>query len=243
MLKKIKFPLTVKELGAIGSIDSDTYIVDYEKSELKGLDFIEYFGSISKICDIENYNSIDSETKYAMLNRQLQFQEFVMLPSLIKAFTLCLLTYRGVEFDNSELRGSFFTRAEINEYIERNKDKFANYIVYYESLAIFIFVLATYMYKEKELTIEELDKQFANYEVDDNLELTPPMLNAVLFEPTFNLFIGKSVNPDKIKYYRKMWSEKLFLNKNIAIVITNSGYDLLYRYLTLFEQTKNKASE
>lgn len=243
MIKKIKFPLTVKELGTIGSIDSDMYMVDYEKSELKGVSFIEYFGSISKICDIENYNSIDSETKYAMLDRQLQLQEFVMLPTLIKAFTLCLLSYRGVEFDNSELRGSFFTRAEINEYIELNKEKFKEYITYYESLAVFIFVMASYMYKDKELTIEELDRQFENYEIDDDLVKIPPMLNAVLFEPTFNLFIGKSVNPDKIKYYRKMWSEKLFLNKTIGIVITNSGYDLLYRYLTLFEQVKEKDSE
>lgn len=221
MIKNIKFPLTIKEIGNLATNDNTFYMVDYEKSELKGAAFIEYFGSISKICDITNYNNIDSETKYVMMDRHFALPEFVMLPSLVKSLVLCLLEYKGISYDVGELRGSFLTKSEIKEYLNIHKDdKFKKYTQYLDSLFCFMLIAGKYMINEKELTIEELDNQFKGIEVDDCSDI-PILINSVLFEPLFDKYYEKSQQENNVKYYKKFWTEKLYKNHNIMLILTS----------------------
>ena len=234
IVKDAIIPFKIDDLEAIGNIDNNVYLVNYEKSELKGTNFIDYICVISRICDITNYENIATETKFEMIDRLYGQPEFVSVAAINRALINILLTYKGIS--NLDFSESFLTEKEVSEYIESHKEKIEKYVSFFDSLFVFMVVLGRMIVKNQnmDIKVEDLDKEFSAIELDDCSGIQPNICT-LLFDSTFYDYYMVDIDTSKVKYFRKFYTEKLFMGKTILSIIMNDANQTFMKIIEMFE--------
>ena len=234
IIKDVVIPFNVNDLTKIGESNSNVYLINYEKSDYKGTDFIDYLTVISLICDITNYENIDTETKFVMFNRLFRQPELVSIPCIARSLILILFKYKDIKVDDGAYSNSFFTKKEVEQYLSENKEKVEEYIKFFDSLFVFMIIFAklAHLYGNFEIKEEFVDKQYEGITENDCSKLSPAICS-VLFDSLFYDYYSKDVDTDKVEYYKQFFTKKVFLGKTIVSLLVNDSNKILLNLMEL----------
>lgn len=241
VFKDVTIPFNITQMEKLGETDTNIYIISYEKSQLRGEDFIKYIINSSKICDIVDYDNIDSNTKIKMMNRLFNQQELVFLPCMAKSFILALLTSKNIKLLPDDFKNSFLDNDEIIIFKDYMKDKFKDYIKFFDSLFVYMLIISSLMVKhpQQEITYNDLISKYDGIEEIDSVEIIPVNICSVLFELLFYRYYEKPINEQEIYFYKKHYTEKIFANKTIFSLLLNKSNYVLISLLQAMEKAKN----
>lgn len=241
IFKEVTIPFDINQMEMLGETDPNIYLISYEKSSLKGVEFIDYIINSSKICDICDYNNIDTKTKIQMMYRLINQQELVFLPSMMRSFILTLLSIKNIETTSEEQKNSFLTQDEIEVFKEYFKDKFDDYIKFFDSLFVFMLTVASIMVSKpkQDISYDDLAIKYAGVDVIDDRDIITANVCSVFFEPLFYRYYEKPINENGIYFYRQQFAEKMFREKNILSVLINDANYILMSLVSAFEKGKN----
>ena len=82
-------PIELKNLKKYFEDKTETYLIDYEKSKLKGAQFLTYLSNLDVPCDLSNY---DDE----LLKEYFESSMLVNIPLLEKAAMIVLFEHKGL---------------------------------------------------------------------------------------------------------------------------------------------------
>lgn len=237
--EKVTIPFKVDDLGQIGEFDTNVYIVDYEKSEYKGRDFIDYLCCVSKMWDIENYQHIDTETKFEMFNELYNQPELVPIPKIARSLILILFQYKGIELQDEWLEDSFFTKDEIIQYINDNQDKVKDYIKFFDSLFVFMMIVGMLMVNKDtpDIDIKDIDEKYKDIKINDCTGLKPSIC-AILFDNLFFKYYEKDLGKE-VEYYREFYTKPLYMGHMITNVLLNSSNYIFKNILEMYLTAKS----
>lgn len=235
--KDMTIPFEESQMEAIGEIDNNIYIINYEKSSIKGIAFIDYLTVLSKICDISDYQNIDTKTKFEMMNRLYHQPEFIFLPVMGRSLSLIMLEVKGIKVDDKEYENSFLTRNEVKQYIDDNIEYINKYITFFDSLFVFMLMLSKLIINQKDIEEKDIDKLYEGIE-EDNDSIMPTVCN-VLFDPIFYNYYEKDVDDTHIKYYKRLYTQRLYNGKTIVPVIMNEANTIIRKLLFALGEYKS----
>lgn len=241
VFKDVTIPFNITQMEELGETDTNIYIISYEKSQLRGEDFIKYIINSSKICDIVDYNNIDSDTKIKMMKRLFNQQELVFLPCMAKSFILALLTSKNIKLLPDDFKNSFLNNDEIIIFKDYMQDNFKNYIKFFDSLFIYMLIISSILVKnpQQEITYDDLISKYIGIKEIDDEKIIPVNVCSILFEPLFYRYYEEPINEKEIYFYKKQYTEKMFANKTIFSLLLNEANHILISLLQAMEKAKN----
>lgn len=240
--KKTTIPFNMSQMEDLGDIDTNIYIVSYCDSQLQGEEFINYIVNSSKLCDIVDYENIDSNTKINMMRILFTQPELVFLPCMAQSFILALFTYKNIETLPESFKNSFLTQEEIKIYVDRYKDDFKNYIRFFDSLFVYMLTVSSLMVNnpQKEITYNDLISKYKDITIIDDKNIIPVNICSILFSPFFYKYYEKPINEKEIYFYKQQYTEKMYTNKTILSLILNEANTIIISLLKTMETLKDK---
>jgi len=237
--KDITVPFNISQMENLGDIDKNIYIINYDKSSIKGVEIIDYLTVLSKVCDLSNYENIDTETKFKMMQRLYHQPEFIFLPCMGRALSLILLVSKNIDVSDDEYKNSFLTKEEISQYILQYNGDIKLYREFFDSLWVFMMMLSKLIIKQKDIEEKDIDELYVDVKEDDCSLISPAICN-VLFDDVFFKYYEKDIDVENIKYYKKFYTQRLFNGKTIVPVLVNEANFVIRKLIYLLDKVNNE---
>ena len=180
-------PIELKNLKKYFEDKTKTYNIDYEKSKLKGAQFLTYISNLDIPCDISNY---DDELLLAYFETQM----LVNIPMLERVAMQVLFEHKGLI--KNVVHGAFISQNL--EIIEQWANKL-------ESLPLY----------NMSIIGEGAFKDFVDsYPKDDSNDVKGINFVSLLKHKDFYFYYNKS-NEKNVRYYTKYFTEYMFKGKSL----------------------------
>lgn len=213
--KLVSAPLNIEDMD--NDLESKTvYIFDYSKSELQGLDFLNYIKNTNVIADIFIPINVPEYTKITILEAYMNSVTFYHIASL--NLTILNLIYI---FKNSSKRTfySIFTEEESLRFIESHKDILNEWIKIYDSLFAFMLILST-MDKNDILNIHKIRSHYDDSKMNKINNISPNVMS-LLLDDAFYYYYQDGIDRNNVFYYPKYFEENLYDNKPLQAILFN----------------------
>ena len=187
MIIETKAPIAIEELKKYFTDKGVSYLIDYEKSDLKGKKLLTYLSNLDIPSDIKN---VDLE----LIKEYLHSVSLVNIKSLENIVIDILFVEKNLA--KNEHYNKFIS--ENFEIIEKWKNKL-------ESLSIY----NMYM-----LNSDEFRDYAKSYPNDDTKDLEGVNFVSLLKHERFFSYYGR-INNDKVKFYNHYFNDYMFRGKNM----------------------------
>ena len=202
----VKAPLNISILDK--DLASDTvYVYDYNNSELKKEEFLNYVQQIGGISDVIFDKTIHFDEKDNLLFNYITNPVELNWYHFTKTLIDILLTYKNVEADIDD---SLFTKTDCREFITKHKDTIENISHFFDSL-LPLMVMKLSANKSIDLLKIKYNK---NQMVSQTME-TNVLLCLKCYE--FWDYYKNGIDKDNIYYYKNIFTKKfesILFNEN-----------------------------
>lgn len=196
MIIETTAPIAIEDLKKHFEDKETSYLIDYEKSELKGEKLLTYLSNLDLPCDLKNITP-------DLLKDYFHSTSLVNCRELEEMAIDVLLQYKVV--DNFG--------PEIQKFISENFEIVKKWTQKLDSLSLYN------MYMVNEPKFKEYVESFPH---DDTDELEGINFISIVKNTRFFEFYGK-VKEDNLKYYTKYFNEYMFRGKNMYSYWANSN--------------------
>ena len=189
-------PIELKNLKKYFEDKTETYNIDYEKSKLKGAQFLTYISNLDIPCDLANY---DDELLLAYFETQM----LVSIPRLERAAMQVLFEHKG--FLKNVVHWTDTTKGVHGAFISQNLEIIEQWANKLESLPLY----------NMSIIGEGAFKDFVeSYPKDDSNDVKGINFVSLLKHPDFYSYYNKT-NEKNVRYYTKYFTEYMFKGKSL----------------------------
>lgn len=187
---------------------SDTvYVYDYNESELKGEEFINYVQQIGGISDIIFNKSTSFKDKDLLLYNYISNPVELNYYHFIMTFIDVLFTYKNIDID---IEDSLFTKTDCREFITKHQ-------LFITRIAMFLDSLLPLMVMKlsANTTIDKLKIKYNSKQISYD-EIEPNVLHCLKCKEFWDYY-KNGIDKDNIFYYDKIFKnkfEKILFNEN-----------------------------
>jgi hypothetical protein len=201
----VSAPLSITDMDK--NLASDViYIFDYNKSDFKNEQFMDYVQQLGCICDIIFSKDTPFEEKSLILKSYLLNPTKLHYYHLIMTWLNIVFTYKKIDI---QFEDSLFTKADIVKFIKSNETLIKSAIKFYDSL--FILMLCR-------LGNEDITSIKYKYDKDKRIsDVIPPNFLVPLLFSEFYDYYKNSIENNNAYYYENVFTnsfEKDLFNEN-----------------------------
>lgn len=229
-VKLVSAPLSINDMDE--DLESKTvYVFDYEKSSLKGLDFLNYIKNVSVIADIFMPQTTDYLTKSTLLLSYMKSQKFYHITSF--NYTILQILYKMKNSDMNT-KYSLLTENEIELFIKENNIFLQEFIKIFDSIFAYMMMLAT-LEKSDFFNISRIKSRYDDKQFITSSYVYPNMMS-LLLDDFFYDYYKDGVDINNINYYSSYFDNNLYDNKSFQLILLN---DANFVFKTLFDMVHN----
>lgn len=229
-VKLVSAPLSINDMDE--DLESKTvYVFDYEKSSLKGLDFLNYIKNVSVIADIFMPQTTDYLTKSTLLLSYMKSQKFYHITSF--NYTILQILYKMKNSDMNT-KYSLLTENEIELFIKENNIFLQEFIKIFDSIFAYMMMLAT-LEKSDFFNISRIKSRYDDKQIITSSYVYPNMMS-LLLDDFFYDYYKDGVDINNINYYSSYFDNNLYDNKSFQLILLN---DANFVFKTLFDMVHN----
>ena len=195
-------PISIDNLKKYFTDKNTSFIIDYNKSSLKGNKFLTYISNLDIPCDVILDDSLECQE---LIKDYMHFSLLCTIPSLEKKVIKILLEYRDI---NNSSRNTNFIKENL-EIIER----WASVL---DSLTLY----NMYIIKS-----EEFKTFVKTFPEDDTSDITGINFLSLLHHEDFYMFYNK-IDQSKLKFYSTYFDNYIFKGKNLFSFWANENNPL-----------------
>lgn len=199
-------PLTINELSN-DIISNDVYFIDYNNSQIKNKDLINYIRDTGINADIILEN-IDINDKINIINYYMNFNNFIHIPSINK----CILEY--IYFIKNKNIINKLSLLEI-DFIKNNISLFNKWISFYDSYFIYMIY---YLYNKNNI----IDNYDSDKIINDN-SISPNVVS-LLLDDFFYDYFKTHIDTNNIYYWKYYYNSKYDSKSFNEIMLNNNNF-------------------
>lgn len=216
MVKIVTAPLNINDMD--DDLESNsTYIFDYNKSSLKGLDFYNYICNIGINADITSIKNTDYKIKKLLLEKYMSEKRFLHFSSFNFTILNIINLYRKnpIRYNNS-----IFSNNEEKLFLNEHNSLISKWKEFYDSIFyLILFLAACPNINNKKEYIKE---RFKGAKINNNKDLSVNMVSLLIDDDFYNYY-DFGIDDSSVYYYPYYFENNLYDEKDITMFIINSN--------------------
>lgn len=232
--KIVTAPLSITEMDS--DLESKTvYIFDYEKSELKGIEFLEYIKNCGLLADVYFSENVSSNDKIELLLHYMKSNTFYHLTSFnASILNTIYFIYGKREYLN---KYGFLNYSEMNDISLKNNNLFKQWKSMYDEVFYYMMNMI-HLGKENMTDIKKIKELYDDglTEFNDTNELSPNIFS-LLLDPFFYDYydiLKAEIISDGV-YYTYYFDNYIYDEKSLPLLLLNdSNYVIKILYNTMY---------
>lgn len=241
--KLVSAPLKIEDMDQ--DLDSKTvYIFDYEKSSIKGLEFLNYIKNSSVIADIYISQEVAEYTKSLLLEKYMTSPTFYHITSFNLTILNLIYIKKGLD---KRVPYSMFKSDEAIRFIENHEELLNDWIKVFDSL--FMYMLNIVTLNDKDIFDNSaIRNRYDQSKIITDKEISPNVM-APLLDDAFYYYYQEGVTLSNVSYYQHLFELPLYDNKPLQALLYNDAnfiirilHDMIHNeefQKYMLEQTQN----
>lgn len=206
-IKKVFAPLKISDLDS-DIMSKILYVINYDKSLLKGNDLLQYIENTGIFADIE-FIDTSYEEKALMLELYMNSSHFHHFPSFNIAILNCIYCLKN---NPTRLEDSILTKDEEQTFTKSHQELLKDWMSFFDSYLVYMTTFANN-------TDKPLIQRYPSESVTD--KWLGKSIVSMFLNPYFYDYFKSGIDESSVRYWKRYYDEEKYDNKSFNEIMLN----------------------